>query len=357
MTQSFINRELSWLAFNERVLEEAADRTTPLLERARFIAIAAGNLDEFFMVRVAGVKQAIADGRTAPDPAGLSPARQLELIGARAHALSTAIYNLTRDTLLPDLAAHGIRLLEWDEIDEGHRVALRAFFGTELLPVLTPLAIDVSRPFPLLASLSLHLAVRLDPVPGETEARLAMVQVPAGQARLVQVSPDLRFAFVLLEEIIRAHLPQLFPGQRILESAVLRVSRDAELDVDDEGGRTQIELVERELRRRRSSDVVRLEIEAGASPELLALLQEQFEVEHDETYSVPGPLDLRVMTRMCSPSSRRCIERTSTRGWWRACSGPRSVKSRSRCWSRSPPASTKSATSVGPARSRRPARM
>ena len=177
-----------------------------------------------------------------------------------------------------------------------------SFFANELLPVLTPLAIDVSRPFPLLASLSLHLAVRLDPAPGETAARLAIVQVPTGQARLVPVSPDPRFAFVLLEEIIRAHLSQLFPGQQILESAVLRVSRDAGLEVDDEGGRSQLELVERELRRRRSSDVVRLEIEAGASPELLALLQEQFEVEHSATYSVPGPLDLRVLAAIADVS-------------------------------------------------------
>ena len=302
MTHPFNNRELSWLAFNERVLEEAADPTTPLLERARFVAIASGNLDEFFMVRVAGLKQAIADGQTAPDAAGLSPARQLELIEARAHALAAAIYDLTLRSVLPDLATHGIRLVTWDEIDDGHRAALRAFFANELLPVLTPLAIDVSRPFPLLTSLSLYLAVRLDPAPGDTGSRLAIVQVPAGQPRLVGVSPDLRFTFVLLEDVIRAHLPQLFPGQSILECAVVRVSRDAELEVDDEGGRTQIELVERELRRRRSSDVVRLEIEAGASPELLALLQEQFEVEHDETYAVPGPLDLRILMALADVS-------------------------------------------------------
>ena len=302
MTHPFNNRELSWLAFNERVLEEAADPTTPLLERARFVAIASGNLDEFFMVRVAGLKQAIADGQTAPDAAGLSPARQLELIEARAHALAAAIYDLTLRSVLPDLATHGIRLVTWDEIDDGHRAALRAFFANELLPVLTPLAIDVSRPFPLLTSLSLYLAVRLDPAPGDTVSRLAIVQVPAGQARLVPVSPDLRFTFVLLEDVIRAHLPQLFPGQSILECAVVRVSRDAELEVDDEGGRTQLELVERELRRRRSSDVVRLEIEAGASPELLALLQEQFEVEYDETHAVPGPLDLRILMALADVS-------------------------------------------------------
>src|SRR5262245_42568899 len=154
MTTLFSNRELSWLAFDERVLEEAADESTPLLERVKFAAIAASNLDEFFMVRVAGVKQAIADNDLAPDPAGLSPVRQLELISARARALSSAIYDLTLGTLLPALAARGIRLCEWNDINERHRSVLSAVFANELLPVLTPLAIDVSRPFPLLASLS-----------------------------------------------------------------------------------------------------------------------------------------------------------------------------------------------------------
>jgi polyphosphate kinase len=294
-TGRYSNRELSWLAFDERVLEEASDMSTPLLERAKFVAIAAGNLDEFFMVRVAGLQQAVADGDLTPDPSGLSPARQLELISDRAHRLCDALYTVARRRLLPDLAAHGIRLYNWGDVDEGCRPALRAFFVNELLPVLTPLAIDVSRPFPLLASLSLHLAVRLDPIPGDATARLAIVQVPVGQGRLVPVSPDRRYAFVLLENVIRAHLDQLFPGQQILESAVLRVSRDAELEVDDEGGRTQLELVERELRRRRSSDVVRLEIETGASPELVSLLQAQFEIADAETYHVEGPLDLRVL--------------------------------------------------------------
>ena len=295
MKNLFINRELSWLAFDERVLEETADATTPLLERLKFAAIAASNLDEFFMVRVAGLKQAVADRRMAPDPSGLSPERQLELISERAHALCAAIDEVTRDTLLPELAGYGIRLQRWHDIEDGHRPALRAFFENELQPVLTPLAIDVSRPFPLLASLTLYLGVRLDSGGGVADSRLAIVQVPAAYPRLVPVSPDQRYAFVLLEDVIRAHLPQLFPGQTILESAVLRVARDAELDLDDEGGRTQLELVERELRRRRSSDVVRLEIEAAASPELLALLQGQLEVEHDDTYLVHGPLDLRVL--------------------------------------------------------------
>jgi len=294
-TNRFTNRELSWLAFDERVLEEAADQSTPLLERVKFTAIAASNLDEFFMVRVAGLQEAVAENNAAPDASGLAPARQLEAITVRAHALSANLYQLTRTELLPALAENGIRLLAWDAVDTGRRVGLSAFFTNDLLPVLTPFAIDVSRPFPLLASLSLYLAVRLEPLPGETEARLAIVQVPGALPRLVSVSADLRFAFVLLEDIIRAHLSQLFPGQRILEAALVRIARDAQLEVDDEGGRTQLQLVEHELRRRRSSDVVRLEIEAAASSDLVLLLQQQFEVGADEVYLIDGPVDLRVL--------------------------------------------------------------
>ncbi len=184
----FGNRELSWLAFDERVLEEAADPSTPLLERVKFAAIAASNLDEFFMVRVAGLQQEVADGTSTPDPASLSPARQLDAISERAHALSGALYTLTRTTLLPSLAAAGLRVAGWDAIDQGPRSALSAFFANELLPVLTPFAIDVSRPFPLLASLSLYVAVRLAPAPGDDQPRLAIVPVPAGQTRLVPLA-------------------------------------------------------------------------------------------------------------------------------------------------------------------------
>ena len=291
----FGNRELSWLAFNERVLEEAADPSTPLLERVKFASITASNLDEFFMVRVAGLRQEVADGRMSPDPSGLSPGRQLEAVNERAHELSAALYALTCGTLLPALRGAGIRVAGWHDIDEGRRAALSAFFASDLLPVLTPFAIDISRPFPLLASLSLYVAVRLAPAPGDDEPRLAIVPVPSGQARLVPVAAGFPCVFALLEEIIRAHLSQLFPGQRILESSMLRIARDAELEVDDEGGRTQLEIVERELRRRRRSDVVRLEMDRSTSPELLALLQRQVGVGPEETYLVEGPLDLRML--------------------------------------------------------------
>jgi polyphosphate kinase len=291
----FINRELSWLAFNERVLEEAQERGTPLLERFKFVAIVASNLDEFFMVRVAGLQHAVADGDQSPDLAGLTPSQQLTAIAARAHAMVASLYRLTTDDLMPALEAVGVRIVAWKDLARTQQVALGTFFSEQVLPVLTPLAIDMSRPFPLLSSLSLNLALRLDAAPGETERRLAIVQVPPGLTRLVQLADPGPLTFVLLEAIISAHLAALFPGQPILESAVFRLARDAELEFDDEGGRTQLELVERELRRRRRSGVVRLEVSADSSEELVALLRDRLDISPGDVYVVHGPLDLRVV--------------------------------------------------------------
>jgi polyphosphate kinase len=291
----FINRELSWLAFNERVLEEAANPASPVLERSKFAAIVASNLDEFFMVRVASLRHAVAAGNVSPDPAGLTAAEQLTGVGQRAHALVDALYRLTLDEIVPTLAAAGVHIAKWAELTPTQQTTLTAFFREALFPVLTPLAIDTSRPFPLLSSLTLNLALRLDATHGTNERRLAIVQVPPGRTRLVPVSAPGTFVFLLMEEIISAHLTELFPGQVILESAVIRLARDAELEFDDEGGRTQLELVERELRQRRRSDVIRLEIETNASEELIALLRDRLDVTADEVYAVPGPLDLRVL--------------------------------------------------------------
>jgi polyphosphate kinase len=291
----FFNRELSWLAFDERVLEQAADPGTPLLERVKFASIAASNLDEFFMVRVAGLRQLVDEGETAPDLAGLSPAQQLDVVRTRARELVTRLYDVTTTQLLPSLAAKGIRVTPLAALSDARRAALGSFFREAVLPVLTPLAIDVSRPFPLLSSLSLNLAVLLEPASGQTERRLAVVQVPAGLTRLVKIPDPAGATFVLLEDVIRQHLPDLFPGQTILETAVIRLSRDAELELDDEGGRTHLELVEREVRRRRRGDVVRLEIEASASDDLADLLRRQLDVSEAAVYAVPGPLDLRVL--------------------------------------------------------------
>ncbi len=294
----FLNRELSWLAFNERVLEEAADLTNPLLERVKFVAIAASNLDEFFMVRVAGLKEAVDDPRSHSDLCGMTPLAQLTAIGLRAHEFVERLYRLAVHDLLPELQAHGLRVLAFDALPEIQRAALGAYFRDSVLPVLTPLAIDVLRPFPRLSSLSLNIAVLLEAADDASPRRFAIVQVPAGLQRLVQVPATAGVSFVLLEDLIRLHLAQLFPGQRIVEAASIRLSRDAELDFDDEGGRTQIERIERELRRRRISDVVRMEIQASASAELVSLLCEQVEIAQNDVYAVNGPLDLRVFMQL-----------------------------------------------------------
>ena len=288
----FFNRELSWLAFNERVLEEAQDPGNPLLERVKFAAIAASNLDEFFMVRVASVHQAICDEDATPDLAGLTPVQQLEAVSARSHDFVATLYAVATRDLLPALAATGIRLVPFDRL--AHPSALSVFFHDTILPVLTPLAIDAARPFPLLASLSLNLAVVLSAVESGGP-RLAIVQVPPRLTRLVQVPGEPVLTYVLLEDIIRANLADLFPGQQILEAKVIRLARDAELELDEEGGRTHLEAVERQVRRRRQSDVVRLEIEETASPELVSSLRERLDLDSGSVYPVPGPLDLRVL--------------------------------------------------------------
>jgi polyphosphate kinase len=295
----FINRELSWLAFDERVLNEAEDPSNPLLERVKFAAIAASNLDEFFMVRVAGLREAVAEGRAAPDLCGMTAPEQLSAVAGRAHLLVDRLYHVVIRDLMPTLAGQGIRILRIDQLAEKRRAALTPYFRGDILPVLTPLAIDVSRPFPLLSSLSLNIAVLLDPgTESDGNNRLAIVQVPAGLPRLVQVSEGDGFSFVLLEQIIGLHLQQLFPGQQIIESAIIRLARDAELEFDDEGGRTHIDMVERELRRRRRSDIVRLEVEATASDALVDLICRQLDVTRDDVYAVRGPLDLRVLMQL-----------------------------------------------------------
>ena len=291
----FFNRELSWLAFNERVAEEAADPSNPLLERAKFAAITASNLDEYYMVRVARLKHAIEEGDQEPDSSGLAPAQQLHLVSARAHALVSRVYSQVTDALLPALAAHGIRIVGLQDLDDTARAALGAFFREDVLPVLTPLAVDTSRPFPMLSSLSVNLVLRLAPAEVGSEERIAVVQVPSVLPRLVRVAAGEGVTFVLLDDLIRSDLTVLFPGQTVLESAAFRLTRDAELELDDEGGESYVEAIEEELRRRRKSDVVRLEIESGTSGILASLLSGLAGVSDEDLYRVPGFLDLRAL--------------------------------------------------------------
>ena len=292
----FFNRELSWLSFNSRVLEEVADPGTPLAKRAKFMAIVTNNLDEFFMVRVASLKNAIAEGDTAPDSAGLSPAQQLAVVNETANLQLKRLHELSEKDVLPSLKAIGIHILDFADLEAALRPGVLRFFKDEVLPVITPLGIDAARPFPMLPSLSINLAVLFEPDKEKLagEARLGVVPVPAVLPRLVRV-PGADSTYVRLETVVMSQLSTLFPGQTVRDVAAFRVLRDAELDIDDEGGGDDfLSQVEDEVRGRRRSQVVRLDIDGKVSEALLTQLVSRFPGAEPLVYRILGPLDLRL---------------------------------------------------------------
>jgi len=294
----FVNREISWIAFNSRVLEEAEDASTPLMERIRFATIVQSNLDEFFMVRVARLQRAVEEGRSSKDLAGLTGARQLERIAEQAHALVDRLYKVLMEALLPALAGEGIRLGALDEMEADQWANLRRHFRREISPVLTPLGIDSARPFPALANLSLNVAALLGPEEDGGAQRLAVVQVPAGLQRIIRPAGAAAGSYVWLEDLVGTELAGMFPGQSILESAVFRVTRDSELEIDEDGDRDLRVEVEEQLKRRRRNRYVRLEIEKRAPERITRILAERLGVDDDHLYRVPGPLDLKPLVQL-----------------------------------------------------------
>jgi polyphosphate kinase len=285
----YLNRELSWLDFDARVLEAAADRRVPLLERAKFCAIFSQNLDEFFQVRVAGlVDQVVARvGRASPD--GMSPSAQLRDIAERVGELVDRLEHLFLDEVVPALAEVGIVFSSWPQLDEDDREYLVKEFEARIFPVLTPLAVDPGHPFPYISSLSLNLAVVLrDPV--TDERRFARVKVPPLLPRFV-VMPDGE-RFVPLEQVIAAHLDRLFPGMEVVETFAFRVTRNADLTLEEEEADDLLAAVEMELRRRRFGSAVRLEIDARVTPEVRDLLVRELDLPEDAVHESVGPLDL-----------------------------------------------------------------
>ena len=283
-----LNRELSWLDFNGRVLELAADESLPLLERVKFCSIFSSNLDEFFMVRVAGLLRQQASGISARSVDGLSSREMLARIRQRVLGLVRDQSRLWMSELRPALAEEGIVLAGCAECSDDELSALAAVFDRELYPVLTPLAVGPGQPFPYISGLSLSLAMFVrDPETGEE--RFARVKVPETLPRFVSIGE--RGLLIPLENVIGHFLPWLFPGMEIVEQAVFRVTRDADFEVSDEAD-DLLEAVELEVRRRRFGDVVRLEVSSTISRALLARLREALGVESDQVYPIEGKLDL-----------------------------------------------------------------
>jgi polyphosphate kinase len=284
----YVNRELSWLAFNARVLELAADPATPLLERAKFLAIFESNLDEFFMVRVAGLRRRVEAGLGAYSADGMSPKEQLDAISRRAHELVGEHRRVFTDEVLPALVAVGVDILRWDELKDDDRDELHKLFREQVFPVLTPLAVDPAHPFPYISGLSLNLAVVVrDPDTGDEH--FARVKVPPLLTRFMRVAGN---HFVPLEDVIAAHLDQLFPGMDIVQHHTFRVTRNADLEVDEDETEDLLQALERELLRRRFGPVVRLEVEESMSSLVLDVLKRELDVGDDDVYRASGPLDL-----------------------------------------------------------------
>lgn len=293
----YLNRELSWLDFNARVLALAEDVSQPLLERAKFLAIFASNLDEFFMVRVAGLKRRDETGLSVRSADGLTPREQLARISERSQMLADRHARVFRDSVLPALGEHGIRIVPWSDLDDDQRERAAGYFYDQVFPVLTPLAVDPAHPFPYISSQSLNLAVTVRDPQTHTE-RFARVKVPANVPRLVPVDPDSAGEFLPVEDLIAAHLDDLFTGMEVAEHAAFRVTRNADLDVEEDRDEDLLQALERELARRRFGPPVRLEVTEKMSEHVLELLLRELDVDPHDVMTVPGPLDLTMLWRL-----------------------------------------------------------
>src|ERR1700754_1598183 len=288
----YLNRELSWLEFNARVLALAADTSLPLLERAKFLAIFASNLDEFYMVRVAGLKRRDEMGLSVRSADGLSPREQLRRIGERTQQIASRHARGFLDSLRPALADEGILIVTWQDLDEAERAKLSAYFHEQVFPVLTPLAVDPAHPFPFVIGLSLNLAI----TGGQAEEGgkdFARVRVPDNVDRFVELdSRDGELRFLPMEELIAAFLTVLFPGLEIVEHHAFRITRNADFEVEEDRDEDLLQALERELARRRFGSPVRLEVSDDMTESMLELLLRELDVDPGDVIEVPGLLDL-----------------------------------------------------------------
>ncbi len=308
----YFNRELSWIKFNQRVLEEASDRRNPLLERIKFIAIFASNLDEFFMIRVSGIKQQIAAGVQKLSPDGLTPSEQVTAIRRMLLPIIHNKRSLLLEELLPALHHEGIHILNYEQLNDAQRTAMRQYFEQRIFPVLTPLAFDPGHPFPHISNLSLNLAVVMHE---QTEGELfARVKVPESEVlpRLVPIPRNLaddsaddvprerRYFFVWLEQVIAAHLSMLFPGMEVAEVYPFRVIRNADVEIEEDEADDLLRTIERGVRQRRFGEVVRVSVDDAMPERIRDLLMKNLKIEPDDIYTVRGPLALSNLMSLMS---------------------------------------------------------
>ena len=317
----YVNRELSWLAFNERVLSEAQSPHWPVLERLKFLSIYFSNLDEFFMIRVSGLHEQLEAALPGMTSDGLSPREQLTRIGHLVRAQGEAASRLLSEDLVPALAAKGLHIRDWKSLDTDTRRAARQYFRRSVFPVLTPLAVDPGHPFPFLSNLSLSLAVEARD-PETKDRRFARVKVPESLPRFVPCATfdgaadgaNAQFEFLPLEQLIAANLDDLFPGMEILGCYPFRVTRDMDIEILEDEAHDLLSVVDREVSRRRFGACVRLEVDVGIPERIRRLLVEKLEIDEEDVYASPTPLGLAALMSIATLNrGPSCATRRSPR--------------------------------------------
>ncbi len=310
MNSNFFNRELSWLEFNDRVLEEACDaNSNPILERIKFLSIVSSNLDEFFMVRVASLFDQILAGFNEPDIGGFTPSDQINLISERAHRMINDQYSCYNRSLLPCLKKENIFFLKPKDLNENQKVFIENLYYRTIFPVLTPMVVDRSRPFPLILNKSLNVALLLENKEDENEPVFGMVQVPSVLERLVELPQEGNCKYlILLEDIIKMYIDTLFTGHNIITMACYRITRNTDQGLDEEEAEDLLEAIQQFIKKRKWGMVIRLEIEYGMSDELLRILTEELEVPKEGIYEIKGPLDLTFLMKVYSLSGLSALK-------------------------------------------------
>ena len=294
---NFQDRELTWLDFDTRVLELTEDPTIPLLERVRFLAIFSSNLDEFFMVRVASLKSKIERGVTAANSAGYTPKELLKIVLHRTQELVKIQADRFQDVIIPELAQHGIEFLKINEITQDERDHLKDYYNKRIFPVLTPLVVDPSHPFPYISGLSLNIGINIESSE-DYDINFARVKIPTNLPRFIRTSDESKFRFVLIDELIAEHLSELFPGVTLKDHFFFRVTRNQDLDLDEDETDDILETMQKELTRRRFGPPVRLEVDKVINAQVLDELMDELQIEPYDVLKYDSPLDLRSLNQI-----------------------------------------------------------
>jgi polyphosphate kinase len=295
----YINRELSWLEFNQRVLDEARDESIPLLERLKFLAITGSNLDEFFMVRVGGLQILVKRGMTKPDPAGMTPDEQLREVRARARRMTTDQYECFQRHLEPALEQAGVKRVRAGDLSQRQASLVEQIFEAEISAILTPMAVSLERPFPLLINRALHVCVRLAASAAKPdEPRFAIIPLGKSTSRFITLHSEKGYAYTLLEDVLGLFVARFFPGEQVLETVPFRITRNADMNVREDFAPDLLAEMEEVLDARKQSACVRLEIAVDASLETSGFLKAALHVKDDDVFATPGPLDLSAFMRL-----------------------------------------------------------